>query len=661
MGGQNKDSETDKDCDSSSSSSSYSSSSSTSSSSKDNNLVIEINTHERNRECHKKNSKKGSKKHSKKRSKKHSKKGSKKCSKKGSKKHSKKGSKKCSKKCSKKGSKKKSSKKCSKKCSKKGSKNGSKKGSKKCSKKSEIECYSNESNKCKFKLCDIYNYFRNRLLLDEELMVAGSSSYCYSTSTIDQTIPTTHSVNFNNDVIMNNIERVSIESPFFIRESGVFIVFFILSVDSACQFSFYINGVLEPLTILGTNSGAGQLISRHMLKLKKNDSLTVRNYISTSNSVLSTLYNGGLLIGANLTMLIMKIAPYNHLQFDYNYNNHCLSHHKKKLFKKLSEKLECDDKLMVKGFSVHGTFFNTTTQIINTEANVMFATDTVVKGLIWSLANPDQIKVSEDGVYKLFFLVTTSTLCQFTICINGIPDDSTTQGLNKGSGQLTIRCLRSLMKDDVITVKNHTSASNSVTATEYAGGKYASMSAILTVFKIAPLTKPCIVPVDCNLSKHYECYYDLFRKYLLNNKCLQLNGSPSYFSLTSSVIQKLNANDTFNWSTNCLNSNSSLYVQGHNYITIDRDGIYDIFMDTITDQPVQYALFVNGVPNAKYIFGRDSGAARCIGRQFIKLNKNDVLTVRNYESTLTLTTSENPGGNAVGQSSLFMAFLLSPL
>ena len=48
-------------------------------------------------------------------------------------------------------------------------------------------------------------------------------------------------------------------------------------------------------------------------------------------------------------------------------------------------------------------------------------------------------------------------------------------------------------------------------------------------------------------------------------------------------------------------------------------------------------------------------------RQMIKLNKGDVLTLRNYESSVgTVTTTENPGGSFVGQSSMFMIFLLSP-
>ena len=96
-------------------------------------------------------------------------------------------------------------------------------------------------------------------------------------------------------------------------------------------------------------------------------------------------------------------------------------------------------------------------------------------------------------------------------------------------------------------------------------------------------------------------------------------------------------------------------------MTITQTGIYDIFIDIITDQSVQLGLFVNNLPVTSCIFGRDSGATRTLGRQFVKLNSGDIIEIRNYESYIgTVDTAENPGGNFVGQSCIFMTFLLSP-
>jgi hypothetical protein len=92
------------------------------------------------------------------------------------------------------------------------------------------------------------------------------------------------------------------------------------------------------------------------------------------------------------------------------------------------------------------------------------------------------------------------------------------------------------------------------------------------------------------------------------------------------------------------------------------DGIYDLFADLTSNQPAQWCVFVNGTADLATCFGRDSGGARTLLRQFVKLNKGDVVTVRNYEaSSDVIETSTNAGGELVGQSVVFMAFKLSPI
>ena len=60
------------------------------------------------------------------------------------------------------------------------------------------------------------------------------------------------------------------------------------------------------------------------------------------------------------------------------------------------------------------------------------------------------------------------------------------------------------------------------------------------------------------------------------------------------------------------------------------------------------------------ISGRDSGGNRCLVRQFIKLCKGDIVTIRNYQSLLgNLNTSLNTGGYEVGNCAFLMGFLLS--
>lgn len=527
-----------------------------------------------------------------------------------------------------------------------------------CSDKSKSEC------KPKFRLCDIYNYFKNRLIEDEQLMIAGSTAYTTSTNTENSTLVDNHALKLNNDVLMFNIDRFNDASPFFVRESGVYIFFMCVNTDSSAQFTFFVNGVIVPTTAIGTNSGAGQLISRHMIALNKDDGLVIRNYISSITTVQLHSNMGGLQVANSAVVIGFKIAPLD--PATVSLENECkfmesLTHKKKKLFRKLTEKVLCDSTLMPKGFNVHGTFYNKQTQNVNTELDVVFNENSVVEGLYWDPLNPSQVKVLEDGIYKLFFLCTTNTAAQFSISVNGVPLDYSTQGINRGAGQPTLRTITSLNQGDIITVKNHTSANGTVVISEYPGGKYNAVSSLLTVFKLAPLNKAQSVPVDCKLEKHYECYYHLFREYLLYHHFLQIAGTKSYLSASTSIPQQLVIGDSIHWANKILDQNIG-FVQGDNYITINQDGIYDVFADIITDEPSQLTIFVNNAPDYNTTFGRDSGASRCLIRQFLPLKKGDQLSVCNWESHAgTINTAENAGGEYPGQNSMFMVFMLSPL
>jgi hypothetical protein len=401
-----------------------------------------------------------------------------------------------------------------------------------------------------------------------------------------------------------------------------------------------------------------------MLPLRKNDSVVVRNYQSTSASVTLNIGMGGLQTGNSVVAVAFKIAPLNPAKVCWE--KECefmesLSHKKKKLFKKLTEKVLCDKTLMPKGFDVQGTFYNKSTQSVNLESDIIFNETSIVDGLCWDPLAPTQIKVIEDGVYKLCFVATTTTAGQFSIAVNGISINSSTQGVNKGAAQLSLRALVELKHNDILTIKNHTSAIGTIVLSEYAGGKYQSMSSMLTMFKISNLDKAHPVHVDCKVSKYYECYYHLYRDYLLYHKHLQIAGTKSFFSTSTAIPQILNVGDSIHWATKLIDNGHNI-IQGNDYLTITQDGVYDIFVDIITDEPQQLTLFVNNVPDYNMTFGRDSGAARCLMRQFVPLRRHDKISIRNWESNSgKVFTSQNPGGNYPGQNSMLMAFLLTPL
>jgi hypothetical protein len=549
-------------------------------------------------------------------------------------------------------------------------------------KKPEIECYSNEKPKqCKPKhhnkseescsssssseqdiKCDmpqVYQYFKNKILCDEQLMVAGSNSYIFAGNKVNQMIPINHTLQFGNNYTSLNLEKTHSYSPFYVRESGVYLIVVCISTDNSSQFTIFVNGIVQPLTTIGTNSGAGQVVSRHLLQLNKDDNIVIRNYVSP-NTVYSQTNAGGLLVGNNLIAVIMKVAPHTAPKKQYD-KIKCLSHKKLRLFKKLTKMLVCDNDLMLKGFNITGSFYNNTSQVVNTETDVVFNLLQNVNGLQWNPTgvNPEQVKVLDDGVYKLFYCCNTHTPVQFSFCVNGVPNEDTTTGTNKGAGQVSLRALLELKQNDIVTVRNHTSANGSITISDHAGGSEQSVSSILTMFKISNLVKPCVKPVDLCIEKKYDCYYELFKNYLLCNKMLQVCGSEAYVSMTGSSEQEIVINDSLSYSTNIL-VKDMIHQQGNKNVIVKKSGLYDLFIDTITNEPDQWTLFVNGVPDLSVVFGRESGAARTLIRQLVKFKKGDSVEIKNHTSHAgTVNTSVNPGGSYVGNNKQFVLFLLT--
>ncbi len=532
-----------------------------------------------------------------------------------------------------------------------------KKDRRRSSKKSSTSSCSSSSDNCSFE--EIYKYYKYRLLKDHELMPAGSTAYLNSYDNDASNTPRSTPVEITNIDTSKNIDHLYPGSPFYVREAGIYILFYMASTDNPSQYCIFVNGVEQPLTRTGQNSGSGQLILRTMLKLKENDAVLVRNSDSSAVVVYTQQNIGGSQIGNNDTVLLTKIAPYCLPKIDKEWNEECLSKRNKYLFRKLVEKMLLDKDLMLKGFNIRGSFFTKTAQTVLPEQDLVFDNFINVNGLQWNPtgSNPEQVKVLEDGVYKIFANAHVGVSAQFAITVNGVAVIPGIQGINKGATPLTSRTLLQLKKGDVLTVRNHTT-SPFFNITTHAGGLQETISLIFTIFKIAPLAS---VVEECKLNNHHKKCYEKFKSYLLSRCDLQVAGPRSYFSVTGDVHQTIVLNDAFDWPNNALIEGMH-HHQGTKMFKVEHDGIYDLFVDTLAYESQQLTLFINGLPDLSTTFGRDSGGGRLLMRQLVKLNKGDVLTVNNYESnTLALNTSINAGGLLVGHNALFMGFILCPI
>ena len=485
-------------------------------------------------------------------------------------------------------------------------------------------------------------------------MIAGSSAYTFMNNVDGDTIPVNSAVPYDTPVINYHLDSIAYGSPFFVRESGVYCLFFEIGTNEACQFSIFVNGVIVPITCISTNSGAGQISVRQLFNLNQNDNIEVRNY-SSMISVNSDIKAGGSNIGNSASMVIFKIAALP-TAVPCEEKVKSLSHKKKKLFKKIEEKLENDIELMPKGFTTQGSFINTTDQTVALEADAVFMAKVETTNIAWSSFNPSQVQIMEDGIYSAYFQLNTQTASQFAVTINGVADENTTFGTNKGAGQIDSRSLLTLRAGDILTVRNHSSNVGSVIITSKAGGLDSTISIVFTLFKLAPIVPPCLKPVPCELEKKLKCLYPKLKNYLLCQRELQVAGSTAYMALTNASTQVVNQSQPFYFST-ASDIHDVSFLPGAKYVTIQQSGVYDVLAEVATNEPVQITIFVNGVAVPSTIFGRDSGAARCRLRQMVRLLKGDqVSVVNNLSASAFVKTVSSGNGSYVSSNLLFSLF-----
>ena len=175
-----------------------------------------------------------------------------------------------------------------------------KKDRRRSSKKSSTSSCSSSSDNCSFE--EIYKYYKYRLLKDHELMPAGSTAYLNSYDNDASNTPRQAPVEIVNVDLSKNIDHLYPGSPFYVREAGVYLLFYMASTDNPSQYCVFVNGVQEPLTRTGQNSGSGQMILRTMLRLKENDAVLVRNSESTAVVIYTQQNIGGSQIGNNDTI-----------------------------------------------------------------------------------------------------------------------------------------------------------------------------------------------------------------------------------------------------------------------------------------------------------------------------------------------------------------------
>jgi hypothetical protein len=531
-------------------------------------------------------------------------------------------------------------------------------------------------------------------LKDKSLQVAGSDAYGSFYSLDGQQVNPGEPIILQYVQTKRNIDLCVNNQHIYVRRDGLYMITIHITPDGASQWTLFVNNLPQHDRTFGTYNSSGQITITYLIPLKANDAVTLRNYISVSSNVSIPQIVGGFDPGANVELVIEKIAPYpekkdeckcenykentdhkdhkDHKEHkecrdhkDHKNHNDCESnkkhHYLKKKFDIIKKWMKCDPSLILQGVDVYGSFYSTIAQNVAVDNSVLFDKNQNVNGLTHTLGSGD-ITVSKDGIYVFVFIVNTAQACQFTLFVNGVPNQSTTAGINKGANVLQLRQQLELKAGDVISVKNHVSAVGTVIINQNAGGTLTGNNVELIVSRIcvaSSLQDNCPVEPACVLEK--DCRYKLFKEYLLEDKCLELKGCESYYLVDSTALQKINLEDPVYWNYDSV-TYKTYFKTGESTVKVLENGIYYLHFDLQAKTPSQFTIYVNGVPDQSTITGIDSGSGQVSIRQLLELHKGDVLSVKNHSSFLNpVITVMNPGGSNPGINAVFFGQRFGPI
>ena len=530
--------------------------------------------------------------------------------------------------------------------------------------------HSSESHKEDKLAClkELYEHLKLDLLRDPELMVGGSDAHGCFYSTQAQSINPAEPIVFQQTQYAFNIDKGANGNTLYVRRDGVYLISLHITPDTTCQFTPFVNGIPQFDRTIGTANAAGQLTIVILIPLRRDDVLTIRNYSSTTSVVTISPIVGGTDLGANVDMVIKKIAPYpkedckcmDHEHFNKE-EKLCIPRKLRKKFNLIKKWMLEDPQLMLQGSDAYGSFYSTLTQDVAVDAPVLYEKQLNVLNLE-SVPGSGDVKIKVDGVYLFTFMVETAQACQFTVFVNGVPDQTTTGGVNKGANVLQLKQEIQLKVGDVVSIRNHVSAAGTITVSQSAGGVLVGVNTILILYRVAPLftVQKEIEPVPTK-ALEMNCDYKLFKKFLLDDRNLDLIGMSTYWIATASTLKSLNLEDAVIY--NRLGPNRNVFFKtGTEELTVKETGIYKIIFDLEAKQPSQFTVYVNNLPIESTISGTNSGASQASIRQLLKLQKGDKLSVKNHSSYLNpVVTQMNPGGSQAGITITFLGLRIAPV
>lgn len=155
-----------------------------------------------------------------------------------------------------------------------------------------------------------YNRIVKRLRREPFLMANGADAYGAFFATTVRTYNAGDKIIFENSNNVLNLTFTAGTGDITIQRDGIYFYTFTGSFNEPAQLTVFINDVPQPDTTTSSNSGTHPIKLHQLLKVKKGDIVSVRDY--QSNTPITTAINasGTITPTQNIDFVLWRIAPY---------------------------------------------------------------------------------------------------------------------------------------------------------------------------------------------------------------------------------------------------------------------------------------------------------------------------------------------------------------
>ena len=138
----------------------------------------------------------------------------------------------------------------------------------------------------------------------------------------------------------------------------------------------------------------------------------------------------------------------------------------------------------ISGLSEYAYIYNLDAQVVAIEADISFSSNGVIVGTITHAPGTSTIQIGSAGDYSIWFYANGVEPNQFTLFQNGAPVSGSVYGSGAGTQGNTGMVIITAAAGDILTVRNHSSAS-AVTLQTLAGGTQINSNASILIQRLS--------------------------------------------------------------------------------------------------------------------------------------------------------------------------------